>query len=298
MSESGTGARADNGPDCSPDVHTPREIAAATTSKGAKKAGLEVTVLSVLALLAGAYIALGGLFYLVAAAGADGMPFGVGQVLGGVVFSLGLILVLVGGAELFTGNTLLVVAWAEGRAGFSPILGALGIAWVMNFVGAVALAALAFAAGLHEAGGGAVGAAALRVAERKAGLGFGTALASGVLANMLVCLAVWLAFGARSAADKVLVIIPPIAAFVALGTEHSVANMSLIPYGWMVRDWAAPEFWQDSGLDPAGYGAIGLAGLLGNLVPVTIGNVIGGVVVGLGYWLAYLRPAKGDAGAG
>lgn len=282
--------RGEDRPNPAPDVHPPEKIAQATTKKGEKKAGLEAPVLSVLALLAGAYIAFGGLFFLVATAGAEGMPFGVAQVLGGVVFSLGLILVLVGGAELFTGNTLLVVAWAEGRAGFGPILWALCIAWVMNFAGSVAVAALAFAAGVHEAGGGAVGAAALRVAQRKSELGFGTALASGVAANILVCLAVWLAFGARSAADKVLVIVPPIAAFVALGLEHSVANMSLIPFGWMVQAWADPAFWQDAGLDPARFGAIGWDGLVANLVPVTIGNVMGGVIVGGAYWFAYLRP--------
>jgi formate/nitrite transporter len=273
-------------------VRSPERIAAAATRKGEKKAALDVSVLSMLALLAGAYIAFGSLFFIVAQAGAGAMPFGVAQVLGGLVFSLGLILVLVGGAELFTGNTLLVVAWAEGRAGFAPVLQALGIAYVMNFAGSVAIAALAFAGGVHEAGDGAVGAAALRIAERKAELGFTTALASGIAANMLVCLAVWLAFGARSAADKVLVIIPPIVAFVALGLEHSVANMSLIPFGWMVRDWAGPEFWQATGLDPAAHGAIGPGGLLANLVPVTIGNVIGGFLVGGAYWFAYLRPKQ------
>jgi formate/nitrite transporter len=277
-------------PDPSPDVKPPGRIAAAAASKGETKAALEWPVLSVLAVLAGAYIGFGGLFYLVAIAGAEAMPFGAGQLLGGLAFSLGLILVLVGGAELFTGNTLLVVAWAERRAGFAPIVWALAVAWVLNFVGAVAVAALAFAAGVHEAGDGAVGAAALRIAERKSDLGFGAALASGIAANMLVCLAVWLAFGARSAADKVLVIIPPIAAFVALGLEHSVANMSLIPFGWMVLDGAAPAFWHSAGLDPARYGAIGLGGLVANLVPVTIGNVIGGVLVGAAYWFAYLRP--------
>jgi formate transporter len=277
-------------PDPSPDVTQPQGIAATAASKGETKAALDGMVLSVLAVLAGAYIGFGGLAYLVASAGAEAMPFGAAQLLGGVAFSLGLILVLVGGAELFTGNTLLVVAWAEGRAGFSPILGALGIAWVMNFVGAVAIAMLAFAAGVHEAGEGAVGAAALKVAARKSDLGFGAALASGIAANILVCLAVWLAFGARSAADKVLVIVPPIAAFVALGLEHSVANMMLIPFGWLVLDGASAAFWQQAGMEPGAYGAIGFGGLLSNLVPVTIGNVIGGVLVGGAYWFAYLRP--------
>ncbi|MGG5811256.1 formate/nitrite transporter family protein [Falsiroseomonas sp. CW058] len=276
-----------------PDARPPGKIAETASAKGARKAALEWPVLSVLAVLAGAYIGFGGLFFLLAQAGAEAMPYGAAQVLGGVVFSLGLILVLVGGAELFTGNTLLVVAWAEGRAGFAPVLWALGLAWVMNFLGAVALAALAFVADVHMLGDGALGAAALRVAERKSELGFATALASGVAANILVCLAVWLAFGARSAADKVLVIVPPIAAFVALGLEHSVANMSLIPFGWMVRDGAGAGFWVQTGLDPAAHAAIGLGGLFGNLLPVTIGNVIGGFLVGGAYWLAYLRP-KGD----
>jgi formate/nitrite transporter len=290
MSGTGTQARGEERPSPAPDVHPPEKIAQAATKKGEKKAGLDAPVLSVLALLAGVYIAFGGLFFYVALAGAEGMAFGPSQVLAGVVFSLGLILVLVGGAELFTGNTLLVVAWAEGRAGFGPVLWALAIAWVMNFVGSVAVAALAFAAGVHEAGSGAVGAAALQVTQRKSELGLGTALASAILANMLVCLAVWLAFGARSAADKVLVIVPPIAAFVALGLEHSVANMSLMPFGWMVHAWAGPDFWAEAGLNPANFAAIGLNGLVANLVPVTIGNVIGGVIVGGAYWFAYLRP--------
>ncbi|GGC64553.1 formate transporter FocA [Siccirubricoccus deserti] len=292
MSDAGNQARTGAGKDQGPDVHPPKRIAEATTWKGEQKAGMDTPVLAVLAALAGVYIAFGGLFFLLAQAGADAMPYGAAQVLGGVVFSLGLILVLVGGAELFTGNTLMVVAWAEGRAGFTPVLHALGIAYVLNFLGSVAIALLAFWAGLHMAGDGAVGAAALRTAERKSGLGFGPALASGVAANMLVCLAVWLAFGARSAADKVLVIVPPITAFVALGLEHSVANMSLIPFGWLVKAGAAPEFWAAAGTDPGTYPALGFGGLVANLVPVTIGNLIGGVLVGAAYWFAYLRPKQ------
>ena len=297
MSDTGTQARAADRPDPSPDVHAPPEIAEKTARKGESKAGLDLPVLLVLATLAGAYITFGGLFATVALAGAEqALPFGVAQVLAGLVFSLGLILVLVGGAELFTGNTLLVVAWAEERAGFSPVLHALGIAWVMNFAGSLVVVALAFLAGVHEAGEGAVGAAALRMAEEKASLGFGTALASGVLANMLVCLAVWLAFGARSAADKVLVIVPPIAAFVALGLEHSVANMSLIPMGLAVKALAAPGFWAEAGLAPADFPALTLAGFANNLAAATIGNVIGGFLVGAGYWFAYLRPRGAGPG--
>lgn len=290
-----------NGGEDSPgsDVLPPEEIAQKTTEEGVKKASLDIPELVVLGLLAGAYIAFGGLFSTVAQAGAQGvMSFGATQVLAGVTFSLGLILVLVAGAELFTGNTLLVVAWAEGRAGLAPVLQALGVAYAANFVGSVAVAALAFLAGVHTAGDGAVGVAALNAAEQKAALDFGTAFASGVLANALVCLAVWLAFGARSAADKVLVIVPPIAAFVALGLEHSVANMSLIPFGWLVKAFAEPEFWSQVGLDPARFESLTVGGFVANLVPATLGNVVGGVLVGAAYWFAYLRPKRGRGTAG
>jgi formate/nitrite transporter len=291
MSDAGTQARSDDRPDPSPDVQPPKKIARSTMKKGAKKASLDPSVLIVLALLAGVYVAFGGLVAAVAQAGTEAtLGYGASQVLAGLVFSLGLILVLVGGAELFTGNTLLVVAWAEGRAGFGPVLQALGIAYVMNFIGSVAIAVLAFWAGVHASGDGAVGAAALATAEGKTSLGFGAALAKGILANMLVCLAVWLAFGARSAADKVLVIVPPIAAFVAMGLEHSVANMFLLPYGWLVKEFADAAFWAQAGLDPAAYAGVTPGGILANLVPVTIGNVIGGVTVGAAYWFAYLRP--------
>jgi formate transporter len=236
------------------------------------------------------YIAFGGLFATLAQAGTDGVwPYGPAQVLAGIVFALGLILVLIGGAELFTGNTLLVVAWAEQAAGVQKVLRALGIAYIANFAGSLAIVLLAFAAGVHTAGDGAVGRVALETAEAKTGLGFWSALASGILANMLVCLAVWLAFGAQSAAGKVLVIVPPIAAFVALNLEHSVANMSLIPLGLLVKAFAAPEFWAESGARTASFPTLTIGGFARNLLASTIGNVIGGVLVGAAYWFAYLR---------
>lgn len=275
----------------SPEAKPPGKIAEAATQTGAKKASLDWPVLAVLGLLAGAYIGFGGLFSTVALAGAEasGMPFGAARLLSGLAFSLGLVLVLVAGAELFTGNTLLVVAWAEGRADAGDIWKALALAYLTNLVGSVAVAALAFAAGAHAAGDGAVGAAALSTAQAKAALPFGQAFASGVAANILVCLAVWMAWGARSAADKVLVIVPPIAAFVALGLEHSVANMSLIPFGWMVREFA------DAGGDAEAFAAVTPGGFISNLVPVTLGNMAGGALVGAAYWFSYLRPKAAEA---
>jgi formate/nitrite transporter len=275
------------------DVRPPEKIAETATRTGAKKAALDWPVLAVLGVMAGLYISFGGLFATVAMAGAEGaMPYGASRILAGIVFSLGLILVVVGGAELFTGNTLLVVAWAEDRARLSDIAGAWALAWLTNLAGALLAVGLALAAGLAMAGGGAFGAAALKTAHAKGSLDFGTAFASGVLANTLVCLGVWMAWGARSAADKVLVIIPPIAAFVALNTEHSVANMSLIPLGWGVRELAGSEFWVATGLSPADFEGASLEGFVANIIPATLGNIVGGAAVGAAYWFAYLRPKR------
>ncbi|PZN93104.1 MAG: formate transporter FocA [Alphaproteobacteria bacterium] len=271
-------------------VRTPDAIAVEAGDKGKDKAQLDMGVLAVLALLAGVYISFGGLFAIVALAGSDGMmAFGAAQVIAGLGFSVGLILVILAGAELFTGNTLMIIALAEGTIGLGAMLRALGLAYGFNLAGSLAVAALAVVAAVHVAGDGAVGIAALDMADAKVKLAFGPALASGILANMLVCLAVWMAFGARTAADKVLVIIPPIAAFVAAGLEHSIANMFIIPFAWGVQQFADAGFWAAAGATADRYAAITPAGFVANLVPVTIGNIIGGFAVGAAYWFAYLR---------
>jgi formate transporter len=274
----------------SPQVRPPEKIARKTTSEGVEQSTRDFPVLVVLGILAGVYIAFGGLFATVAQAGAEGMLApGVTQVLAGVTFSLGLILVLIGGAELFTGNTLMVVAVAADRAEVRNVLWALALAFVTNFVGSIVIVVLAFLGEVHLVADGGVGAAALDTARSKATLGFGTVIASGILANMLVCLAVWLAFGARSAADKVLVIIFPIAAFVAADLEHSVANMSLIPFGLIIKQFASPEFWAEAGLNAAAYADLTWGGFARNLTAATIGNIIGGALIGGAYWFSYLR---------
>ena len=237
-----------------------------------------------LAILAGAFIAFGAIFSTVALAGAaSSVPWGVARVLAGVVFSVGLVLVVVGGAELFTGNTLIVMAWASGRVGTRALLRNWAIVYAGNFAGALAVAIAAVGAGVAEAGGGAVGTAAVTIAAAKLRLGFGQAILLGVLCNVLVCLAVWLAYSARSTTDRVLAVVPPIAAFVAAGFEHSVANMYFVPFALL----AAPG------------GTLTWSGfLVGNLLPVTIGNIIGGAgLVGGVYWFIYLRKAP-PAGPG
>lgn len=273
------------------EILSPESIARATADSGETKSALALGAMLPLSLLAGLYIGFGSLAAMVALAGADGqIAFGAAQLLAGLAFSLGLILVLISGAELFTGNTLLIIAWAQQTVRLPAMLRALFLVYVGNLLGSLLLAAIALAAAVHLAGDGALGVAALDMADAKVRLAFAPALASGILANMLVCLAVWMANGAKSAADKLLVIIPPIAAFVALGLEHSVANMFIIPFAWAVQQFADPAFWADAGVRAADYAAITPAGFLANLLPVTFGNIIGGFAVGAAYWLAYLRP--------
>jgi formate/nitrite transporter len=213
-------------------------------------------------------------------------------VLAGVVFSVGLILVIVGGAELFTGNNLIVMAWAGGRVSTRALLRNWALVYLGNFVGAVGVALLAWGGRLHEAGGGAVGATALGIAVAKLQLGFVQAVLLGILCNVLVCLAVWLAYSARSTTDRVLAIVPPIAMFVAAGFEHSVANMYFVPFALLVT-FLDPGFAAARGLDAT---VLTWSGFLArNLLPVTLGNVLGGaVLVGGVYWFVYLRPRAGE----
>jgi formate/nitrite transporter len=272
------------------DALLPSEIAKAAERIGVEKTRLETARLLTLAVLAGAFIAFGAMCSTIAASGVDEAPYGLVRLVSGAVFSLGLILVVVGGAELFTGNNLTVMAWAGGKLRTAELLRAWTLVYVGNFVGALATAVLVYLSGLHEQGGGAVGAAALRTLEAKGTVAFLPALVKGVLANVLVCLAVWLSYGAHSTTDKILAIVPPVTAFVAAGFEHSIANMYLIPYGLLIEDWADSEFWSAIGRGADAVSAIGWDALWRNLLPVTIGNVIGGgVLVGAVYWFVYLR---------
>lgn len=253
-------------------------MAAKAEQVGVAKAGMDAPRLFVLAVLAGAFIALGANFATIVAAGTgSAWPYGVTRLLVGMVFSLGLILVVVGGAELFTGNNLIIMAWAGGKVSTGLLLRNWGIVYAGNFVGAIATAGLVYFSGQADFGSGAVGETAVKIAAAKTQRGWVEAVTLGVLCNALVCLAVWLSFSARSSADRVLVIVPPITAFVAAGFEHSVANMYFIPLGlWLSGGTTGGLSWPTF--------------LLNNLVPVTIGNIIGGaVLVGVVYWFVYLR---------
>jgi formate transporter len=273
------------------DALLPAEMARKAEATGVAKAGMDATRLLVLAVLAGAFIGLGAMAATTLWTGTAGvMPFGIARMLGGLVFALGLILVVLGGAELFTGDNLMVMAWAGRRITLIALLRAWTIVFVGNLIGAVATAALVFLAGHHLLADGAVGATALAIGRAKMELPFMRAFFLGVLCNVLVCLAVWLCYGAHSTTDKLLAILFPITAFVAAGFEHSVANMYFVPQAMLIL-WAAPEsFWAAAGLYPAAFAGLTPGGLAMNLIPVTLGNMVGGgVLVGLVYWFVYLR---------
>jgi formate transporter len=279
------------------DALLPREIALKAEAIGVQKTRLDFLSLVALAVLAGAFIGLGAMFATTVLAGADGvLPFGVSRLLSGVVFCLGLILVVVGGAELFTGNNLMVMAWAAGKVSPREMLRAWTIVYVGNFIGAVGTAGIVFLSGQYLSGKGSVAGVALTIATNKVSLSFEHGLFLGILCNVLVCLAVWLAYGARTTADKILAIVFPVSAFVVAGFEHSVANMYFIPLGLFIKAWAPAAMWTQIGATSANYAALTWAGLVDNLIPVTLGNIIGGGgLVGLVYWFVYLRkraPAK------
>ena len=258
------------------DAHAPAEIARRVASLGVAKARTPTLPLIVLAVLAGAFISLGAMFYTVVVTG-SGFGFGVTRLLGGLTFCLGLILVVVAGAELFTGNNLLAMAWASRLIGTGEILRHWALVYLGNVLGCLGTVQFALWAGLADLGGGDVGRTALAAAGAKAGLSFGEAFARGLLCNALVCLAVWLAMGGRSVTDKILAVLFPITAFVTLGLEHSIANWFFLPFGLALD----------------GGDAIPLDGVVRNLAVVTAGNIVGGTLLVAGvYWLAYLRGAR------
>lgn len=270
------------------DALLPVEMAQRAEQIGVRKAEMASASLFALAVLAGAFVALGAIFSTTVAAGATGvLPYGITRLLVGLSFCLGLILVIVGGAELFTGNNLIVMAWASGKVTTAALLRNWSIVYLGNFVGALGTAVLLVASKQYAFGGGAVGVNALTIANTKVHFGFIQALALGALCNALVCLAIWLTFSARSTGDKILAIIFPITAFVTAGFEHSIANMYFIPMALLIKAFD-PAFAAKSGLELSAL--TWRTFLVNNLLPVTIGNIGGGVVlVAAVYWVVFLR---------
>ncbi len=255
------------------DAYPPAEIARKVEHLGEAKAHTDALTLLVLAILAGAFISLGALFFTVIVTDSQ-LGFGLTRLLGGLGFSLGLILVVVAGAELFTGNNLIAMAWASGRIGFSKVMRNWLLVYLGNVLGCLGTVLLVAWAGLDDLGGGGVGESAVRIAQAKSGLTPLEAFSRGILCNVLVCLAVWLAIGARSVTDKILAIIFPITAFVTIGLEHSIANWFFLPWGLSV---------DAQGIDHVN-------AFINGILVVSLGNIVGGTLLVAGvYWLAYLR---------
>lgn len=272
------------------DALLPSEMAVRAEQIGVEKTRQDTLSLLALAVLAGAFIAFGAMFSTIVTAGADGvLPFGVIRLLAGLTFSLGLILVIVGGAELFTGNNLMVMAYAAGKVSAGDIVRAWALVYAGNLIGAVGVAFLFYATGGYTHGNGTIGLAALAVGQSKASLSAYQELIHGILGNILVCLAVWLCYSARTVADKILAIVPPISAFVAAGFEHSIANMYLLPFAILVKNGAPDAFWAATGKTAQTFPSVTFFDSLTNLVMVTAGNMLGGVMVGVTYWFIYLR---------
>jgi formate/nitrite transporter len=266
------------------DAYSPQQIAERVDTIGVTKARLPLLSMAMLGMLAGAFIGLGALYFTLVISDA-GLPFAVARVLGGVCFSLGLLLVVVAGAELFTGNNLLAMAWADGKVSTAEVLRNWVVVCVANLIGAAGLALLVFLSGHAGMNGGAVAQSYLKIAIAKSTLPLGELFFRGVLCNVLVCMAVWMVLAGRTVADKFFAIVLPISAFVAAGFEHSIANMYFFPLALLLKESGV--------MLPAGADALTVYAMWRNLVPVIAGNIVGGsVLVALVYYVIYIRPAR------
>jgi len=267
------------------DAYAPTEIAQKVEAIGVAKARLPLRSQLALGVLAGGFIGLGALYFTLVISDST-LGFAASRLLGGVAFSLGLVLVIVAGAELFTGNNLLVMAWASRRISTLELLYNWTVIYLANLAGAVGLVILVYLSNHWEMNGAAVGVQAVKIAAAKVTLTFWEAFFRGILCNILVCLAVWLALAGRGVADKIFAVIFPISAFVAAGFEHSIANMYFIPLGILLKSQLAVP-----GAEHLSWSSFGA-----NLLPVTLGNIFGGAaMVALVYYFIYQR---GKTGAG
>jgi formate transporter len=287
------------------DTIMPATMALRAEESGIKRASTDAPTLLVLGVLGGAFISFGAIFATTVSAGsltvtaADGaaalsasIPYGMVRLVTGLAFSLGLILIIVGGAELFTSSNIIVMAWASGKVTSGDLMRNWTIVFAGNFVGALATAALMFLTTQYSFGHGSVGLAALSTAHSKSSLALVPAVTLGIMCNALVCLASWMCYSARSNVDKFFTVLLPVAAFVAGGFEHCIANIYFIPLGLFIKAGAPDAFWASIGKTAADFPALTWENFfVGNLLPVTIGNIIGGsIMVAAVYWFIYLRP--------
>lgn len=269
----------------------PAAMAKVAEDAGVYKATKHPLTTFFLAITAGVFISIAFVFYITATTGTGAMPYGIAKLIGGICFSLGLMLVVVCGADLFTSTVLIVVAKASGRITWMQLGRNWLTVYIGNLLGALFFVALIWFAGEHMVANGAWGLNVLQTADHKMHHTFIEAVSLGTLANLMVCLAVWMSYSGRSLCDKMFAMILPVGMFVASGFEHSIANMFLIPMAIVIRDFASPEFWQMAGASAAQFPSLSVGDfIINNLIPVTIGNIIGGgLLVGLTYWVIYLR---------
>ncbi|QKJ86602.1 Formate transporter [Paramixta manurensis] len=273
------------------DLLLPAAMAKVAEDAGVYKATKHPLTTFFLAITAGVFISIAFVFYITATTGTGTVPYGLAKLIGGICFSLGLMLVVVCGADLFTSTVLTVVAKASGRITWGQLAKNWLNVYVGNLIGALFFVALIWFSGEYMVDNGAWGMNVLQTADHKMHHTFLEAVCLGTLANLMVCLAVWMSYSGRSLTDKMLAMVLPVGMFVASGFEHSIANMFMIPMGIVVRDFASPEFWHLTGASAAQFPALTVSNFItANLIPVTIGNIIGGgLLVGLTYWVIYLR---------
>ncbi|MFC1736331.1 formate transporter FocA [Candidatus Hydrogenedentota bacterium] len=284
------------------DAFMPPEMASKAEDAGVKKGHLPLMEMFMLAVMAGSFIAMGAVLSTTVvtgngAGGAIKLPYGLMKLLGGFSFCLGLILVIIAGAELFTGNCLMVMATVSRKMTVTRLFRNWIVVYCGNLVGSVVTAYVMFYTGQFESAGGLVGDVAMTIANGKCGLTLMEALTRGVYCNALVCLAVWLCFSCRTTGDKILAILFPITAFVAVGFEHCVANMYFVPIGIFIKGGASPEFWSGIGKTASSFANLTWGNfIIKNLIPVTIGNIIGGAgFVAVVYWVVYRWAAQKEA---
>ncbi|POZ17073.1 formate transporter FocA [Lelliottia aquatilis] len=273
------------------DLILPAAMAKVAEEAGVYKATKHPMTTFYLAITAGVFISIAFVFYITATTGTAAMPFGIAKLIGGICFSLGLILCVICGADLFTSTVLIVVAKASGRITWGQLARNWINVYVGNLIGCLLFVLLMWLSGEYMTANGGWGLNVLQTADHKMHHTFIEAVALGILANLMVCLAVWMSYSGRSLMDKAMIMVLPVAMFVASGFEHSIANMFMIPMGIVIRNFASPEFWTAVGSTPESFSHLTIMNFItDNLIPVTIGNIIGGgLLVGLTYWVIYLR---------
>ncbi|HDU8577947.1 formate transporter FocA [Vibrio antiquarius] len=271
---------------------SPKEMMAEAEKFALSKANKTSSMTLSLAIMAGAFIGLAFLFYITVTTGSAGAGWGLSRLAGGLAFSMGLILIVICGGELFTSSVLSSISWANKQISFGKMLSIWGKVYVGNFIGAMFLLALVTAAGLYQMDSGQWGLNALNIAQHKLHHTLIQAFALGILCNLLVCLAIWLTFSSANAMTKAAMTIMPVAMFVSSGFEHCVANMFMVPLGIVIANFAPESFWASVGVPASQYADLNISHFItANLIPVTLGNIVGGaVLVGLANWCIFRRP--------